>query len=413
MLEKNLKIFYTRGALYNIVMLFFAGGLTQTFLLEAGIADRQVSLYVSVMQLAEVAAMVLLSGKVEKSKNLIGLYSVFHLFLLPMALTMIAVCFFPSMGPDPAFGLMLAGGFISYVATGLVGILEYKLPYRILDMDNYGSVMAVQSIVVGIVTLAVSALITKAVSGRTFFPTIGWFLVPMALMILLCAWMVLKYRDLDVNEKMTAESGKKINLLTYKPFYLLALPNFLRGIATGTFNLYTTVGYHLGLIDTVTATYMVTIGNIVIFAVGIFYQRAAKLHKDTQILMVSGILMAAAMPLAFLGGNVKQFLIVYAIAFFFKTIFEYVSPVAIIPIVDYEIIGQYSAWRVALYLIGIAVSGVITIPLVDALGVVPAMLLNGLCFTVSGVTYYFVVKALRKEKQEKEQTEKRNDEECK
>ena len=405
MLKKNLEIFYVRGALYNVIILFFAGGLTQTFLLESGIGAQKVSLYVSVMQVAEVLAMVLLSARVERSRNLIRSYSIFHLFLLPMALAMLAVCFFPKMGPETSYVLMLAGGFVTYVAIGLVGILEYKLPYRILDMNEYGSCVAVQSIIIGGATLAVSALVSWAVKDRSFFPTIGWFLIPMTLMILICSRMSLKYREVDINSEMLSEPEKKINLLTYKPFYLLAVPNFLRGFATGTFNLFTTVGYHLGLIDTVTATYMVTIGNVVVFAVGLFYRSAAKLHKDTQILMASGILMLAAMPLAFLGGSVKLFLIVYAVAFFFKTIFEYVSPVSIVPILDYAVVGQYSAWRVALYLLGIALSGVLTIPMVDTLGVIPTMLINGLFFTLSGVTYYLVVKALLKQKQEKKEND--------
>ena len=393
-MKKNLKIFFARGAINSVTMLFLSGGLMQTFLLEAGISDRRVSAYVSVMQIAEVAAMIFLSAWIEKRKDMFRMYSRFHMMLLPMGIAMLAVCFFRNV---PVYALMLIGGAATYLALGLISVLEYKIPYRIMDMNEYGSNVALNSVITGIASLLASMLVSAAIKGRDFMSVIGFFIVPAVLMIVAESRMVLRYRDLNVNEQLTAPSGRKINLFTYKPFYLLALPNLFRGFATGTFNLYTTIGYHLGFIDTVTATYMVTIGNIVIFAVGIFYQKAAKLHKDTEILLISGILMLIAMPLAF-AGNVTLFLCIYAVAFFLKTIFEFVSPVSIVPIVDYNVIGQYSAWRVALYLIGVAVSGVLTIPMVDLMGIYPAMIANGLCFTLSGVSYHFVVKALLKNK---------------
>lgn len=399
MIRKNLKIYYIRGALYSIAMLFFAGGLTQTFLLEAGVSDHRVSIYVAVMQVAECAAMILVSGPLEKRTDLIQLYGRYHLLLLPMALTMIIVCFFPGMGAGAVYTLMMIGGVLTYIAIGFIGILEYKLPYLIINMNEYGSIMAVGTVVTGVATLTSSMLISAVVKGRDFISVIGYFIIPAALMVIIVSRMTLDYREVSVNAAMTASSGKKINLLNYKPFQLLALPNLLRGFSTGTFNLFTTIGYHLGFIDTVTATYMVTIGNIVIFAVGIFYQKAAKWHKDTLILLIAGFLMLVVMPLAFIGGNVKFFLCMYVAAFFLKTIFEYISPVAIVPILDYEIVGQFTAWRLSLYLAGIALSGVLAIPMVDAMGVIPAMITNGLCFALSGVAYYVVVKSLLKEKQ--------------
>jgi len=223
-------------------------------------------------------------------------------------------------------------------------------------------------------------------------------LIPVIVMIFACYRMPFGFRETDVNREMLEDTGKKINILTYRPFYLLVLPNFLRGFATGTFTLFTTVAYHLGLIDTITATVMVTIGNVVIFAAGVVYRLLAKYHKDTLILMLTGFLMLVSMPMSFATDNVRVFLVFYALAFFGKTIFEYVSPVSIVPIVDYEVIGQYSACRVALYLLGVALSGLVTIDMVDAMGIIPAMLLNGAFFAFSGTGYYIVVRALLKNK---------------
>jgi len=398
MIRKNLTIYYIKNTLYTVVLLFFVGGLTQTFMLEAGIDEQRVARFISLMQIAEVSSMVLLSGYFEKRKDVFRLYGMFHLIVLPMALAMLAVCFVRGMSPGLKYGLMMVCGAVTYMGIGLVGMMDYKIPYHILNMQDYGAVTAVLSILGGAASLAASASITWMTARRDFMTVMGIMLIPVIVMIFACYRMPFGFRETDVNREMLEDTGKKINILTYRPFYLLVLPNFLRGFATGTFTLFTTVAYHLGLIDTITATVMVTIGNVVIFAAGVVYRLLAKYHKDTLILMLTGFLMLVSMPMSFATDNVRVFLVFYALAFFGKTIFEYVSPVSIVPIVDYEVIGQYSACRVALYLLGVALSGLVTIDMVDAMGIIPAMLLNGAFFAFSGTGYYIVVRALLKNK---------------
>ena len=81
---------------------------------------------------------------------------------------------------------------------------------------------------------------------------------------------------------------------------------------------------------------------------------------------------------------------------------EMLCPVAIVPIVDYEIMSRYTAWRVALCLLGIAAAGIITIPLIDRFGVIPTMIGYGLLLFASGWIYCAVIKKLLKEKEKTE-----------
>ena len=393
-MKKNLIINYSKAALYNIASLFLIGGIVQIFLLENGIDAQRVSVFVSVMQVAEISSMVVFSPMFERRKDLFRLNSRFHLLLLPMLFAMIFCCVAKGTGVQTKYLLVLIGGVITYMGIGLVSFTEYKLPYKIMDMQQYGSISAVQGIIVGITSLTASAIVAKAIDGRDYNGTMLFFLILAVVLILVCSRLVLRFRELNINASMTKNADRKINLLRYKPFYLLIVPNLMRGFATGTFGLFPTIGYHLGMLDSKTATDMVTIGNVAIFATFLFYRRFAKLHKDKELLLFAGSMLLFLMPLSFAGFGRTGFLIIYAVAFIFKTILESVSPIALVPIIDYEIVSQFSAWRVSLYLLGLAVSGLVTIPMIDRFGILETMILNGVFFVICNLITYVVIRRL-------------------
>lgn len=400
MIKRNIKINYLISALFNVLSLVITGGIIQSFLLENGVDARRVSVFVSAMQVSEVGAMVLLAPFFEKEENLFKLGSIFYLFMLPVTAAITVISLVRGFSVDARFWIMMATGFITYMGIGLASMNGYKLPYKIFDINDYGRICAVAGMITGVISIVSSAVLTRAIEAGDYHSTMAAVGVLCSLIILFCSWLWLKFREVDVNADRMQKTGRKIRLLSYRPFTLLILPNIFRGLGTGAFNLFTAVGYHMGLIDSVTAGLMVTLGNIAMFLTYFVYRRLALKRIDAELILVSSTALFLLMPMAFVGNNVKVFLIVYALAFFFKVMLEMLCPVAIVPIVDYEIMSQYTAWRVALCLLGIAVAGVITIPLIDRFGVILTMAGYGLLLFAGGLISLVVIKKLLKEKAE-------------
>lgn len=400
MIKRNIKINYLISALFNVLSLVITGGIIQSFLLENGVDARRVSVFVSVMQVSEVGAMVLLAPFFEKEENLFRLGSIFYLFMLPVTAAITVISLVRGFSVDARFWIMMATGFITYMGIGLASMNGYKLPYKIFDINDYGRICAVAGMITGVISIVSSVVLTRAIEAGDYHSTMAAVGVLCSLIILFCSWLWLKFREVDVNADRMQKTGRKIRLLSYRPFTLLILPNIFRGLGTGAFNLFTAVGYHMGLIDSVTAGLMVTLGNIAMFLTYFVYRRLALKRIDAELILVSSTALFLLMPMAFVGNNVKVFLIVYALAFFFKVMLEMLCPVAIVPIVDYEIMSQYTAWRVALCLLGIAVAGVITIPLIDRFGVILTMAGYGLLLFAGGLISLVVIKKLLKEKAE-------------
>lgn len=404
MIKRNIKINYLISALFNVLSLVITGGIIQSFLLENGVDARRVSVFVSAMQVSEVGAMVLLAPFFEKEENLFRLGSIFYLFMLPVTAAITVISLVRGFSVDARFWIMMATGFITYMGIGLASMNGYKLPYKIFDINDYGRICAVAGMITGVISIVSSAVLTRAIEAGDYHSTMAAVGVLCSLIILFCSWLWLKFREVDVNADRMQKTGRKIRLLSYRPFTLLILPNIFRGLGTGAFNLFTAVGYHMGLIDSVTAGLMVTLGNIAMFLTYFVYRRLALKRIDAELILVSSTALFLLMPMAFVGNNVKVFLIVYALAFFFKVMLEMLCPVAIVPIVDYEIMSQYTAWRVALCLLGIAVAGVITIPLIDRFGVILTMAGYGLLLFAGGLISLVVIKKLLKEKAEQRPT---------
>ena len=168
MIKRNLTINYLISALYNVVSIVITGGIIQSFLLENGVDAQRVSVFVSVMQMAEVGAMVILAPFFERVENLFKLGSIFYLFMLPLTVAMTVVSLFRGFSVDTRYGIMMVTGFITYMAIGLAGMNGYKLPYKIFDLNDYGRICAVAGMITGVISIVSGAVLTRAIEAGDY-----------------------------------------------------------------------------------------------------------------------------------------------------------------------------------------------------------------------------------------------------
>ena len=390
--RKNIIRCYFDGSIYSIVAMFISGGILQAFLLENGLNAQRVSVYVSVIQMVKIAAMLLLSPLFEKSKRIIEIYSKAHLLMIPMLLVMIICCYAKGMNVSVKYAILLGGAVVTSVGLGMISFLSYKLCYLILDMNNYGEVIAVQGIFVGLSSFLTASLLSKCTGSGDYLRRIGIFLIIAVVLVVSNTWIGLGFQDLKLNVSADPENRRKVNLLKYKSFTSMIVPFSVRGFATGTFDLFTTIGYYLGIVDAGLSAKMVAVANIAVFVTFFAYRRFARRHKDNELLLVSAFVMLVLMTMSFVFRNPTVFLAMYFLTYCIRTIFETVSPVAMVPIIEFDIVAQYCAWRGALHMAGVTLSGFVTIPLIERFGVVPVMIFNGLLFVLNSVISFSVIR---------------------
>ena len=403
--KRNIRKYYLRYVLYYAAYVLITGGIVQSFMMESGISAGQVAVYTSIIQLVQAAAMLLAAPFVERSKNIIKMNAYAQYGLVPMFLAMFLLSLYPGFDPGVKYGIMVAAGVIGYVALAVIGIIEYKLPYLIIDIANYGEVVSIAGLCIGLSNLAVSTLFSFCIARFDYFKVVLVFVTVGLLFLIASVFVGRSYEDISKEpgisqfadkEKAGDAPKKKIDLFRYPPFLKLFAPNLLRGYASGTFAIMTTVGYHYGIIDAKSASWMVILSNIVIMGGCVLYARLSRLKKDGMLILVSSVAMLLCMPAMLFGKNTVVFLLFFALGTLFKNIIDYACPVAITYIIDYDIVGQFSSWRISLYMLGAAIAGVVLMPMLDAIGGIPTMLINGAAFVIMGAGYWLCVKDKQK-----------------
>ena len=374
--------------LYTILNLMLVGSVLQTFMIESGIPETKVSLYVSFMQIVQMFIMIAFSKVIEKCKNVIEMNAKLMLFQIPPLLLMLYLCFNASMPVQMKYAAFFVIGTIFNIGLGLLNVVSYKLPYHVLDMERYGTVTGESGLLAGITGICYFALLSYFQKKHEYFAVMKPFLffgiIFAVLTVILTATME------SVGDCVPGEVTQKkhINIFTYKPFYILFLPNLMRGLNYGTIAVMVAVGYYLKLLNAHTAGLFIVITNVSMFAGSAVYTMFARCHMDKWVILIASAALAVMMPAMCIGRNTAVFLALYALCYFMIQMIGYAVPVLVTKIVDYDVIGQYTAWRMLLFTMGSAISGSMFIKLIDFCGVYTAFTIAGAMQLISGMAYF-------------------------
>lgn len=386
MKNKNEYKYYLNTALWHIVTMMINGSVLQSCMLEIGIGAGRVSFFVSAMQIIQVAVMLSISKYTEKIKKIFPVYALTSIVQLLVSGVMLFMCYVSNINVDIKYYVIFVVAMVANIAFGIYNVISYMIPYRIMDMDRYGFVMGVSGTVCGVVGILFSAVLAFFLERYAYIDVIKVFYVAAIVFTVIVAIIIMSFRDNGY--KSNKIGNDKIKLFRYKPFTSLIIPNLLRGFNSGAILLLLTIGYHVEIIDSVSSGYFVVITNAAMILSCVFYSYLAHFNRDKWIIGISSIIVAVFLPFICVGGNTTIFLSVYAVVYFVFNLINYSVPVLVTKMVGYEIIGQYSSWRMLLHTLGGAVAGVLCIPMIDILGIVPALIIIGAMQLVSGGTYF-------------------------
>jgi len=373
--------------MYNLSYTMISGSVIQAFLLELGISAASVSFYTAATQIVQVIVMLLASGLMDKAKKPLKLYVFATFFQIFIHMVLLLTCNV-KLSVNTAFVLIFVSSIFSFLFYGIHSILSYKIPYYIMDMNDYGKIMGKSGVTLGICGSLFSALLTWCVGRYEYFPAMTVFYAAGIVMLIFSGVVSLKYNVLDVAVKYEAQPKEKINLLRYKPFRTLCLPDFLRGFNTGIYLLAAVIGYELGILDLEKATLLTVLSQVGTVAGCYVYSKISKPEREGIIIMLASVLFFVFMPLAVIGKSATLFCVMYLVTKFVLTFVDYSTPTLVTQIVDYKCIGQYSAWRMLLHTGGVALGGVALTYMLSVFGGVITLVISAGCQLISGVTYY-------------------------
>lgn len=356
-------------------------------MLECGISNGNVATYVSVLQISQTALMLALSGVIEKIKNVLRA-SLFALlsFVIVFA-AMLLVCFNPSFSPDVKYIILFAGGFAVNVALGFYNILSYKIPHHIMSIKDYGWITGISGIFSCVIGAAFSYLLGYFTKKYPYFSAMSAFVI-FGIIITLSLTVIFKnFKRLTPSQSKKSEGS--VNIFRYKPFYQLLAPNVLRGVSFGIYNLIAVIGFDAGIIDSAGAAILVSVSQIASIISYQIYIPFATHSKNGILCLVSCICFAVSLP--FMMSGTLAFYVFYFISFLFVNFINVTIPTIVAQHIEYRCLGQYTAWRMGLYTLGIAVgSGLV--PFLLRFGGVVTLAICGVAMIPCGLGYFIFEK---------------------
>jgi len=384
--RKNELKYYLSNTLYNTAFLVASGSILQTFMLEIGIAEDRVAQSVSVFQVVQSVAMILFAGLADRVNKVIRVTALGMLNILIMLIPMLGFTL-GNRVPKTAYIVLLAAGCLNGLVLGFYNVICYKLPYHIIDMRRYGSLSANVGIMYGLTGIAMSAVMTWLVGKYDYFLVIGIVIALAILMTVASSLIGVRFESLSFLKEEKKEK-KKINIFRYKPFLQLIVPNFTRGIGTGIIGVTVTIGYYFEVIDKVSGGYVVMISNAAVIVGCLIFSKFGKAGRSGVMTFVSSVVIALSMAGMLVGRSTAVFLVCYAVGYLAVNVLSVAVPVLVTELIDYEVIGQYTAWRMMLLTVGSAIGGFLAIPMSEKLGGVATLTIAGLMFLVTGIGYY-------------------------
>ena len=293
----NIKRYCIHTTVYNVGFTFCTGVVMQTFLYEAGFTSQQVYVLNSLMQVMQVAMMLVLtflSGKIKRVKTVTSI-SCLSLSVLTAVFLMGAIN--PELIKHGYVIAVFVVAGVSYVGVGLYTILSYCLPYYIIDMKDYGKMTGISTAIAGGVSFLMSLIYSILLPKFPYMKvTSAFFIVAIVCFILsgiVCASMQVKSAEMNREDQ---EKSDVMAVFKNKNTYILLIPNFTRGLAVGIFNVIATIAISMNILNETTSSYVNVILQIATFAGNLFFAFAYKKLSTKTVLLFATIGVCIAFP---------------------------------------------------------------------------------------------------------------------
>lgn len=392
--KTNNLIYGVNVVLYNHAALtLITGSVLQSFMLESGISEQRVASFVSILQVVQAIIMLFCSGLIDRMKSLIKMTALMQISTFPMYIVLVAFSIWSDTPVDLKYWCIMLIGVAVNIMISMNSIISYKLPFHIMDMKSYGRIVAFSGAAGSLCGMLISLGMTYSLARWDYFKVMGIIFGAGGIATVLASFFMSRMKELGSLPKNN-NNGTRKNLFLYRPFYILLIPNLLRGIGTGILGLVVMIGYYYDILDSTTSSYLVVVTNVASvagnYAFGLLAKNEGK--REGILLLISTTILAIMLPFMLVGKNIWIFLCVYAAVYFLSLFMSNAVPVMVLRIVDYDTVGQYTAWRMMIHTSGVAIAGFICIPMLELFGGIITLVLAGAMLLICAVSYYIIEK---------------------
>ena len=396
-LSRNERLYCFFGIAESVVLLFTSGGVVQTFFSFVGFSVKQIGIYLTMVNVVQVLVMlfgVFWADHINKVKSLLAWFSLSPIF---MCVALLALCFFSGFNLKLAFFMVLAVSAANNMFVGLKGMISYRLPYYIMNIENYEKVENIKGIIGGIISIGI-VLIISAVANQLPYnvPMCGG----LALSIVLCAGSCYATFTMKFTGKSQPVSKFKFKFksLVKREFTFFYLPNLARGLASGLFGMMTVVYLH-DISDNSAAASLVTVVVSLSAVFGsVIYRAIGNKIKTKSVYLLASALLTIMLPATVLLKNPVVFFIAFSFCGMGYGIIAVSASVYAMEIVDSMYIGSFSAMRLIMIAIGQAIGSYLVGAMLGNTATVLILSLFGMCQLLSGILYYAYPVITKKQK---------------
>lgn len=393
----NDKRYYLRGTATSVATLALNSGvLFQAFLQSRHVPTSQIGAYVSVTGIAQAASMLLCAGLVDRIADVRRASALLYLPNILFIAAMLPLSLIHSASPLLVFWMAVCFSAVTRLAAGVRDMLDYRLPYLIIPISDYARLTSTDGAIAGFAGIAVSAGISAALRRFDSAPVMSAMFIAALLLFLFAAWETNRFQVLPDAPKPNPVRKDQTSLrqmMRMPSFYLLILPNLLRGCSTGVMAMAAILGVEaLGLSAeaTAAASAVTTAGSV---AGSMLYAFLARRRLRTRNACAFGsLLMLVSAPLMLAGRIYPLFLVMLFLANVGILVVNYAVPVMVTEFVPYDVVGRYTALRMSLTTGGSAFASFLLGKLAGSVSPVLLLSFAGTLQALSGAVYWWFSK---------------------
>lgn len=351
----NYSKLYLRDSLLSIALMFYSGNYIIMFLVASGVSSAGIGIFNSIGSFVSLGSMFLcglIGDKLKDIRKTITLsFASLSVFYLVMIFFSIVHC-----GPNIVLIATIVVQAVTSFLYGFRNVLEYKLVYLITDIRRYARVTAVTGLVTGIVGVAAGFIISLIIDNLPYYPVMTcFFILGLLLIVIIClinqSFVVQrKHYDEDAPKAVKASKDKDngfLGVLKSRHFYVLAIPNLIRGISTGLLGLVLVIGIQDLAMNATDSSILNTVGMASSFAGSLVFSYLSDKVSSRLLCLVSSIIVMITIPFSIVGGKL-WFYILYFLGISARYIVDGTIPVMVTQIVPYEQMGAYTSLRMML-----------------------------------------------------------------
>lgn len=371
-------------ALRTAALLCASGSVMQTFLSITGFPEKYIYFHASLYQAVNVLT-ILFCARFADTGNVIRRSAIVQIPGALMFLFYLPLCMLNDVSTISYLWLLLIS-VLQSVTIALHTICEYKTPYYIYRIEEYGMVMSVCGILSSAVSFGVGALISFC-STRYSYDRIMLIAFGISFAFMLSAAILQFFQKSLLKDTAAKDTEKKpeklplMNTFRHEAFSRLFVGNLTRGFANGTTTILAAAALSIGYDETLTSA-MVSVSSVATLAACALFAVVSSRIPPRYVILF-GSLCFLTLPLLLIRNRPILYLILYAVLLFGRTLVDYAVPAALLYVVPVEIAGTYNAWRMILHnggtMLATVAAGFLPLPVILTLSLI--------CQVVSGINF--------------------------